>query len=113
MRRQYSTILTTVLLLALAVGPSAVRSDPSSPSVAVDGSSATTVSGSPAPALKLLGRWHGGPVYSSAVSGDHVYFGTGGSLTTPSGSLSSSFPDGTPRWRVGEPQGGSYARVRT
>jgi hypothetical protein len=30
------------------------------------------------PDLDLLGRWYGGPVYSSVVSGDYVYFGTGG-----------------------------------
>ena len=80
MRGQNRMIFTTMLLLALAVSPSDVRSAPSSPSVVADGSPATTVSGSPAPVLELLGRWHGGPVYSSAVSGDHVYFGTGGSI---------------------------------
>ncbi len=69
--QRYRMTWTTVLLAALAV---------SSPSVAAGGPSAATVSESPAPALELLGRWHGGPVYSSAVSGDHVYFGTGGSI---------------------------------
>ncbi len=34
----------------------------------------------PAPDLRLLGRWHQGPVFSSAVSGDHVYFGSGGAI---------------------------------
>ena len=30
--------------------------------------------------LEMLGRWHGGPVYASAVSNDYVYFGSGGSI---------------------------------
>ena len=60
------------------VSPSDVRSDPSSPLVAADSPPATVGRECPAPVIELLGRWHGGPVYSSAVSGDHVYFGTGG-----------------------------------
>ena len=30
--------------------------------------------------LDLRGRWQAGPVFASAVSGDRVYFGTGGQL---------------------------------
>ena len=39
-----------------------------------------SVSSPPALGLRLLGRWHYGPVYSSALSGDHVYFGSGGAI---------------------------------
>ena len=28
--------------------------------------------------LELLGRWYHGPVFDSAVSGNHIYFGSGG-----------------------------------
>jgi hypothetical protein len=37
-----------------------------------------TTNGTPSQVLKMLGRWYGGPVYASAVSGGHVYFGSGG-----------------------------------
>ena len=30
--------------------------------------------------LKFLGRWYNGPVFASAISGDYVYFGSGGSI---------------------------------
>ena len=30
--------------------------------------------------LELLGRWHGGPVFSSVISGDYIYYGMGGSI---------------------------------
>ena len=30
--------------------------------------------------LNVLGRWHGGPVYASAVAEGHVFFGTGGAI---------------------------------
>jgi len=36
--------------------------------------------GHPALVLALKGRWHYGPVFASAVAGDHVYFGTGGAI---------------------------------
>ena len=68
-------VLVAVLLLVFAVSPSEAQSDSTSPSVTGNNSPATTVGGPPAPVLELLGRWHGGPVYSSAVSGEHVYFG--------------------------------------
>ncbi len=84
-RRRRYMMLTTLLLLALAVGPSEVRANPSSPSVAAGGS--------PAPALELLGRWHGGPVYASAVSGDYVYFGMGGVIRVL------KIEQGTSSWR--------------
>jgi len=35
---------------------------------------------SPIATLELPGRWDGGPVFSSVVSGDHVYVGTGGGI---------------------------------
>ena len=31
-------------------------------------------------ALEPLGRWYPGPVYTSVVSGDHLYYGTGGAI---------------------------------
>ena len=68
------------LVLALAVDLSEVRANSSLQSVAASGSPATANSASPAPALELMGRWHRGPVYSSSVSGDHLYFGTGGGI---------------------------------
>ncbi len=88
-------MLITMLLLALAVGPSEVRANSSS--AAASGSRATAdTPASPAPALELLGRWHGGPVYSSAVSGDHVYFGTGGGIRVLR--IKQATEQGTPSW---------------
>ena len=80
LRGKGCTMLATMLLLIVAVGPFDVRANPPSPSLVASDSSVSMDSPPPAPVLKLLGRWHGGPVYSSAVSGDHVYFGTGGGI---------------------------------
>ena len=90
-------MLATILLLALAVGPSEVRANPPSSSVAASGSPATAESASTAPALELLGRWHDGPVFSSAVSGDHVYFGTGGGIRVLR--IKQATEQGTPSWK--------------
>lgn len=68
-------LLIALFWLGLAVNPSDIRANPSSTSLATSGLPATAAS---TPVLKLLGRWHGGPIYSSAVSGDLVYFGMGG-----------------------------------
>ena len=41
----------------------------------------TAAAGESAPrALELLGRWARGPVYASAVSGNHVFLGSGGAI---------------------------------
>ena len=71
MGAKHRRLMTTILLLALVVSaePLAVSAEP-----------AAAVSGSPAQALELLGRWDRGPVYSSAVSGGHVFFGSGGAI---------------------------------
>lgn len=68
-------LMATILLLALVVR---AESLPPSP-VAID-SPAAKASGTSTYALKLLGRWHRGPVYSSAVSDNHVFFGSGGAI---------------------------------
>ena len=41
---------------------------------------ATAASPPEAPTLRRLGRWYAGPTYSSAVSGDYVYYGSGGTI---------------------------------
>ncbi len=64
--------VATTLSLALLLGAGLVSAEPAVGSAAL--------SDSPAPALKLLGRWYRGPVYSSAVSGNHVFFGSGGAI---------------------------------
>ena len=64
--------MTHILLLALVVSACLVRAESSSLS--------PVASGSPPPLLKKVGRWSRGPVYASAVSGDHVYFGSGGAI---------------------------------
>lgn len=68
-------LMAAILLLAVAV-----RAESMPPSPAAGGTSAATVSSAPPHAIELLGRWHHGPVYSSAVSGNHVFFGSGGAL---------------------------------
>ena len=65
-------LMTHILLLALVVSACLVRAESSSLS--------PVASGSPPPLLKKVGRWSRGPVYASAVSGDHVYFGSGGTI---------------------------------
>ena len=46
----------------------------------------------PAVALELVGRWGQGPVYSTAVSGNHVFFGSGGAIRVL------EFDPGASRW---------------
>ncbi len=69
MSRTPCLLMTTILLLALAVR---AESLPPSP--------ATSGNGAPAHALEVLGQWHRGPVYTSAVSNGYVYFGSGGAI---------------------------------
>ena len=85
----------TILLLALVVTPSVLQADSS---VLPGGSLlAADVAASPAPALELMGRWHGGPVYASAVSGDYVYFGTGGGIRSLK--IGEATQHGSPSWQ--------------
>ena len=70
----YCRSMARILLLALVIGVMAIQ-----PSPAASGTPAA-VGGSTAQALEQLGRWHRGPVYASAVSGDHVFFGSGGAI---------------------------------
>ena len=64
-------VLLTMFMLAVTISSSGVRA----------GSMATTgIVASPVPTLELLGRWNDGPVYSSVVSGNYMYFGKGGGI---------------------------------
>ena len=72
MRLIRGVLLTGSVVLTLLVGALPARADLSS------GSTAASVPA--AVALELLGRWNRGPVYSSAVSGDYVFFGSGGAI---------------------------------
>jgi hypothetical protein len=65
-------LMAPILLLSLLIYLCPVYSGSSSGLSAATGGQAGT--------LELLGRWHRGPVYSSAVSGDHVFFGSGGAI---------------------------------
>ena len=69
-----------MLLLVLPVGAQSMSPSPAA-------------SGAPAHTLELLGRWHGGPVFTSAVSGDHVFFGSGGAIRVL------RIKDGTTAWQ--------------
>ena len=71
-RVKRGVFLTNILLLTLLFGMNLASAESYSASLAANGS--------PTQALELLGRWHHGPVYSSAVSGDHVFFGSGGAI---------------------------------
>ena len=73
-------LMATMLLLVLPVGAQSMSPSP-------------TASGAPAHTLELLGRWHGGPVFTSAVSGDHVFFGSGGAIRVL------RIKDGTTAWQ--------------
>ncbi len=64
--------LSNTLLLMLLVGACLVS--------AVSHADSSVANSSPFQALELLGRWYRGPVYSSAVSGNHAYFGSGGAI---------------------------------
>ena len=87
-----------MFLLALAVSPSALGANSSLLSAASGGTPAKAdTTTSPLPHLELLGRWHGGPVYSSAVSGDHLYFGTGGGIRILR--IKQASEQGTPSWK--------------
>jgi len=75
MSETHCRLVASILLLALAVVSAESMSSPPT-----DSDTPAAVSGTSPQALKLLGRWHRGPVYSSAVSGDHVFFGSGGAI---------------------------------
>jgi hypothetical protein len=69
-----------MLLIALIANAFDLRAEPTMPAAAGAVSAANSVYRVPAPIIEMRGRWYRGPVYSSAVSGDHVYFGTGGAI---------------------------------
>lgn len=72
--------LTAALLLALPINPSGLRADSTSPTLAGTVSPSNALLDTPAPDIGMLGRWYGGPVYTSVVSGGHLYYGTGGAI---------------------------------
>ena len=69
-----------MVLLALLVNLPNLRAGDSSPLLTTTVPPSELVSSALKSDLELLGRWYGGPVFSSAVSGDYVYFGTGGAI---------------------------------
>ena len=82
-------VASIVLVLTATTGSFAQQSELSARSQVVPAPAAApaTVAESspprllpPALRLRLLGRWHYGPVYSSTVSGNHVYLGSGGAI---------------------------------
>ena len=70
--------LQGIVLLSLLLGVTGAGGSESSEELR-DGA-ATEAGAAEAPALRFLGRWHAGPTYSSAVSGDYVYYGSGGTI---------------------------------
>ncbi|MDB4151904.1 hypothetical protein N9740_10540, partial [Pseudomonadales bacterium] len=71
--RQTLKLLT--MLISLAVGAAPVLATNLDVPVGLHKLTAAS-----SPALELVGRWDGGPVYSSTVSGEYVYFGMGGGI---------------------------------
>ena len=67
-RNVFVKTLCLILLTALCLSHPAVTRG----TLAAEGASS--------PALQQTGRWDRGPVYASAVSGDHVFFGSGGAI---------------------------------
>ena len=61
-------LLVAAILLVLTSGPSHAQRN--------EGAAGAEPTRNP----RLLGRWYYGPVYSSAVHGDRVYFGSGGAI---------------------------------
>jgi hypothetical protein len=91
-------MLVTMFFLALAVSSSEVLASSSLPT-AVTGDTPVTANSAAlsTPVLELLGRWDGGPVYSSAVSGDHLYFGMGGGIRVLR--IKQTTEQSTPSWQ--------------
>ena len=46
--------------------------------------------------LELLGRWHKGPVFDSAVAGGHVFLGSGGNIQVMK--IEAGSPNSPPQW---------------
>ena len=76
-------VLRHILLLALMVSGGLSGAESQAQSQHADKSAGII--------LKALGGWHRGPVYASAVSGDHVYFSSGGSIRVLTFEPSASF----------------------
>ena len=72
--------LTAVLLLALFGSSSGLQADATSPTLTDTVSPSNTLVSSLAPDIDMLGRWYDGPVYTSVVSGDYLYYGSGGAI---------------------------------
>lgn len=77
MKEKFCIKFILVFLLMLVIDQPDLQADALSPSVVTSDSS---VSNSLTSDLELQGRWYGGPVYASAVSGNYMYFGTGGAI---------------------------------
>ena len=80
MKGKFCIKFTAIFLLALFINPPDLRAGALSPLLATAVPPSELVSSALKSDLELLGRWYGGPVYASAVSGDYVYFGTGGAV---------------------------------
>ena len=73
-------VIAVLLFLTMGIISSHSEADSVSTAVATTASQPNPVYSALEPDLDLLGRLYGGPVYSSVVSGNYVYFGTGGGV---------------------------------
>ena len=80
MYRKVCANVTAMLLLTLFVYSSGPRAETTSPTPTGTDSASDSLINAPAPDIGLLGRWYGGPIYTSVVSGDYLYYGTGGAI---------------------------------
>lgn len=75
MNRIYCGLIVTILLLTVRVQAETLPPPPVTNTIPKTGDNdASTYT------LEFLGRWHGGPVYTSAVSGSYLFFGSGGTI---------------------------------
>ena len=79
-RKHCDNLAIPVLLFMLIVGSSQTVAESTSESAVTTASKPNAIYSTLQPDLDLLGRWYGGPVYASVVSGKYVYFGTGGGI---------------------------------
>ena len=79
-KNTYIKVNPVILFIALMIGSPLTGADSLALSAAAIDSQPNPAYSALEPDIDMLGRWYGGPVYSSVVSGKYVYFGTGGGI---------------------------------